>query len=80
VLFGDPVCAGVLDAHSPGLTTAIHFRNSITVVAYNPNRPREARFDPNMTILRMSFLRDASLPGAPPWRGFTEPTRLGCAS
>ena len=87
VLFGDPVSSELcwslsVPGNVPGplVTVYLHFKHNITAAAYNTVQPKQPRFDPNMTVFRVSYKRDGTLSGALPWRGFTEPPTLGCGA
>lgn len=87
VLFGEPLSSQLcwsisapVNMGGPLVTVYLHFRHNIMAAAYNPTQPKEPRFDPNMTVFRVSYMRQDDPPGAQPWRGFTVPNALGCAS
>jgi hypothetical protein len=87
LLFGDPVSSELCwslnppgNVPGPLVTVYLHFKNNITAAAYNAVLPKLPRFDPNMTVFRVSYVRDGTPTSAFPWRGFTEPPTLGCGA
>ncbi len=85
-LFGEPVasqlCRTWRGLHSDLEVVAhIYFKGNIVVMAYNPERPSEARLDPDMEV-RLMFYYQAQKPAVddelPPWHGFGTPIDPRC--
>ncbi len=89
MIFGDPIVASLCwqaggsapaGFPRPFLRAHVYFPGNVEVLAANPERPRELRYDPNMIVWSLMYSYPADEPpyafDIPPWRGFVK-TRLG---